>query len=108
MSFMARGGASDYSIRKRPGFPCKYRCAGGLTWVRRAAYHWLFLDRRTSYWSRPFMRTWRRPLALASFLLAFTASTLLAQSKEPQPRKLSNDEKKDLQAISTMLNGSGA
>jgi hypothetical protein len=50
----------------------------------------------------------RRPLALGSLFLMLTASTVLAQGKEPQPRKLSNDEKKDLQAISTMLNGSGA
>jgi hypothetical protein len=54
------------------------------------------------------MVIWRRALALASLVLLFSASTLLAQSKEPQPRKLSNDEKKDLQAISAMLNGSGA
>jgi hypothetical protein len=54
------------------------------------------------------MVIWRRPLALASFLLMVSASTLLAQAKEPQPRKLSNDEKKDLQSISNMLNGSGA
>ena len=54
------------------------------------------------------MVIWRRPLALASFVLLLTATSMLAQSKDPQPRKLSNDEKKDLQAISAMLNGSGA
>ena len=44
----------------------------------------------------------RRAYALASVALLLTASSLLAQAKE-QTRKLSNDEKKELQAISTML-----
>jgi len=44
----------------------------------------------------------RRDLALASVALLLTASSLLAQPKE-QTRKLSNDEKKELTAISTML-----
>jgi len=44
----------------------------------------------------------RRAYALASLALLLTASSLLAQPKE-QTRKLSNDEKKELQAISTML-----
>ena len=46
----------------------------------------------------------RLVLALASVVLLFTASSLLAQPKpQEQTRKLSNDEKKELQAISTML-----
>jgi hypothetical protein len=44
----------------------------------------------------------RRALALGSVALLLTSSSLLAQPKE-QTRKLSNDEKKELQAISTML-----
>jgi hypothetical protein len=44
----------------------------------------------------------RCALAFASVALLLTSSPLLAQPKE-QTRKLSNDEKKELQAISTML-----
>jgi hypothetical protein len=50
------------------------------------------------------MVNWRRPIALGSFFLMLAASTLLAQGKEPQPRKLSSDENKELNSISTMLN----
>ena len=49
----------------------------------------------------------RRAYALASMALLLTASSLLAQAKE-ETRKLSNDEKKELQAISTMLGGAQA
>jgi len=49
----------------------------------------------------------RLVLALASVALLLTASSLLAQPKE-QTRKLSNDEKKELQAISTMLSAGQA
>jgi len=45
----------------------------------------------------------RRDLALASVALLLTASSLLAQPKQEQTRKLSNDEKKEQTAISTML-----
>jgi hypothetical protein len=44
----------------------------------------------------------RNPLALASVALLLASAPLFAQPKE-QTRKLSNDEKKELQAISTML-----
>jgi hypothetical protein len=49
----------------------------------------------------------RRALALASAVLLLGASAVFAQPKE-QTRKLSADEKKELTAISAMLNGSQA
>ena len=54
------------------------------------------------------MVIWRRALALASVALLLTSSGVLAQPKDApkdQGRKLTNDEKKDLTAISTMLSG---
>ncbi len=51
----------------------------------------------------------RRAYALTFVALLLTASSLLAQPKEQtQTRKLSNDEKKELQAISTMLSAGQA
>ena len=47
----------------------------------------------------------RRALALASAALLLVSSAVFAQGKEQQTRKLSNDEKKELTAISTMLSG---
>jgi hypothetical protein len=44
-----------------------------------------------------------RRLALASAALLFMVSSAFAQNKDAQPRKLTNDEKKELNVISTML-----
>ncbi len=54
------------------------------------------------------MVNWRPALALASVALLLTSSGVVAQPKDApkeQGRKLTNDEKKDLTAISTMLSG---
>lgn len=45
----------------------------------------------------------RRTLALASLAVLFSASTLLAQAAAPEPRKLSNAEKKELELINKKL-----
>ena len=45
----------------------------------------------------------RRTLALASLAVLLSASTLLAQAAAPQPRKLSNAEKKELELINKKL-----
>ncbi len=53
------------------------------------------------------MVIWRRAPFLACLALVLTASPLVAQGGAQQPRKLSNDEKKELQVISTLLSGIG-
>jgi hypothetical protein len=47
----------------------------------------------------------RRTLSLASLAVLLSASALFAQAAAQQPRKLSNDEKKELTAVNQLLTG---